>query len=484
MATDYRTLQFNINANHSLFKYCNDICLNSKNLYNIANFYIRQCYFGLHKNPSDRNDNENNVINSLNDKLTKINKKKTTTFDERKDYNHKDGRKKKTEPKLLKPLSETNKFLDKGFNNLDCFFREIEQSDYLSLPSQTNQKTIDILYRDWKSFFNANKEYYKNPSKFSGKPKLPKYAKKDGRKIVTHTNQSCKIKQNKDGVNYLIFPKTKLILELGNAPLNSNKLKEVRIIPDSNCYTIELVLSVPKSVVKVTKETSNRIIGIDLGVDNFATISNNIGLIPIIIKGKELKAKNQFYNKQRGHYYSLLRMGKNSNQCSFTSKRLKNIDSNRYAYIKDFFHKKSKDIVNYCVLNNIDTIVIGKNKGWKSNVEMRKNDKQNFISIPYNLFISILTYKANEKGILLIEQEESYTSKASFLDKDKIPTYGEEKEVPVFSGRRIKRGLYKTEKKVLINADVNGASNIIKKCFDKAFEKIELGYLVKSPIKM
>lgn len=410
MANDYRTLQFKITSNHSLFDYCDSICFNSKNLYNIANFYIRQCYFGLPKNPSDRNDNEINVINSLNDKLNIINNNKIDTFNKRKDYNHKDGRKKKTQPKL------------------------------------------------------------------------PKYAKKDGRKIVIHTNQSCKIKQNKDGVNYVTFPKTNLILELGNAPLKSDKLKEVRIIPNSNYYTIELVLSVPKSVVIVTKETSNRIIGIDLGVDNFATISNNIGISPIIIKGKELKTKNQFYNKQRAYYYSLLRMGKNSNQGKFTSKRLNNIDSNRYAYIKDFFHKKSKDIVNYCVLNNIDTIVIGKNKGWKSNIEMRKNDKQNFINIPYNLFISILTYKANEKGILLIEQEESYTSKASFLDNDEIPTYGEEETKYKFSGRRISRGLYKTRKGIIINADVNGSLNIIRKSFKEAFDKIDLGYILKSPM--
>lgn len=480
MANDYRTLQFKINSNHSLFDYCDSICFNSKNLYNIANFYIRQCYFGLPKNPSDINDNEKNIINSLNDKLNIINNKKIDAFNKRKDYNHKDGRKKKTQPKLLKPLSNTNKFLDKDY--LDCFFREIKQSDYLSLPSQTNQKTLDVLYRDWTSFFNGIKEYYKNPSKFNGKPKLPKYAKKDGRKIVIHTNQSCKIKQNKDGVNYVTFPKTNLILELGNAPLKSNKLKEVRIIPNSNYYTIELVLSVPKSVVRVTKETSNRIIGIDLGVDNFATISNNIGISPIIIKGKELKTKNQFYNKQRAYYYSLLRMGKNSNQGKFTSKRLNNIDTNRYAYIKDFFHKKSKNIVNYCVLNNIDTIVIGKNKGWKTNVEMRKKDKQNFINIPYNLFISILTYKANEKGILLIEQEESYTSKASFLDNDEIPTYGEEETKYKFSGRRISRGLYKTRKGIIINADVNGSLNIIRKSFKEAFDKIDLGYILKSPI--
>ena len=126
-------------------------------------------------------------------------------------------------------------------------------------------------------------------------------------------------------------------------------------------------------------------------------------------------------------------------------------------------HKASYSIIQYCLKHNVDTIVIGKNKGWKQ-VSMRKDDKQNFVGIPFNLFISILTYKANAQGIYVIETEESYTSQASFFDNDPIPVYKEGVENNIkFSGKRIKRGLYRTADGFMFNADINGALNIIRK---------------------
>ena len=477
---EYRTLQFKINNKHPLFSYCDNVCLCSKNLYNIANFYIRQCFFGLQKDETSLNENESTIINLINSKIDDLNKIKTDTFEKRKNY--KNNKTKEKTLKLFKPLNKDNKF--PSYNVLDGIFKLTKQSDYISLPAQTNQNTLKLLYQDWKSFFNAIKEYKINPSNFTGRPKLPKYAKKNGRKVVTHTNQSCKIRTDENNNKYLILPKTKLTLNLSNMNLKSEKLKSVRIIPNANYYVIEIILEVDKSVVLTTKKTSKRIISIDLGIDNFATLSNNIGINPIIIKGNNLKSYNQFYNKQRAYYYSVLRIGKSQKEGQFSSKRLNYIDTNRHYYIKDFFHKKAKYIVTYCVKNNIDTIVIGKNKNWKTNVKMHKKDKQNFIGIPYNQFISILTYKANEKGILVLEQEESYTSKASFLDNDKIPTYSKNiNKKTNFSGRRIKRGLYKTKNGVLINADVNGASNILKKCFKKAFKEIDnFNYLLKPQV--
>ena len=229
--------------------------------------------------------------------------------------------------------------------------------DYKSLPAQTNDHTLILLSQDWKSFFCALKEYKINPDKFKGKPQIPRYAKKDGRKVAIFTNQSCKIKTkaiNGETTYYLIFPKTKLVLNLGTFDISSNKLQEVRIAPGPNFYTVEVIVAVPKSIVA---EESNRIVSIDLGVNNFATIANNVGLTPIIIKGGVLKAKNQFYNKLRAKYYGILRMGKKTNEGQFTSKRLNKLDTNRHAFIKDYFHKASKLIINYCTENQIDTIV-------------------------------------------------------------------------------------------------------------------------------
>lgn len=226
---EYRTYQFRIKNTHPLFNYCDDICFKSKNLYNVANFYIRQTFSGLRKEPTLRHENETNVISNINSNITKLNEIRIDTFDKRKDY--KTTKVKKEEPSLFKELDKTNSFV--GFTLLDGIFKISEQSDYKNLPAQTNQLTLKLLEKDWKSFFMANNEYKINPSKFKGKPKPPKYAKKDGRKITKFTNQSCLIKNKNDKV-YLSFPKTKLTLELGKEIGSKiNKLKEVRIIPNS-----------------------------------------------------------------------------------------------------------------------------------------------------------------------------------------------------------------------------------------------------------
>ncbi|MGH4140665.1 RNA-guided endonuclease InsQ/TnpB family protein [Clostridium sp.] len=468
---EYRTYQFRIKKSNSLFKYCDEMCFNSKNLYNMANFYIRQAFSGIKKEPLARHENEATVITAINSNIDKLNEIKIVTFDKRKNYKLKSNAPKsepKTEPKLFKSLDQENYFI--GWCLLDGVFKLTKQVDYTSLPAQTNQAVLKLVNQDWKSFFNAAKEYKINPNKFSGKPQIPHYAKKDGRKVATFTNQSCLLR-TKDDKNYLTFPKTKLKLEIGAIGLRNNNLKEVRIIPNSNFYTVEMIVAISKSVIN---EASDRIIAIDLGVNNFATISNNVGLTPIIIKGGILKAENQFYNKLRAQYFSVLRMGKGPKEGQFTSARLNKLDTDRYSFIKDYFHKSSRIIVNYCMVNNIDTIVIGKNKHWKDNITMRQASKQSFANIPYNPFINMIAYKANEMGIKVIETEESYTSKASFLDNDYIPTYGIDDANAIFSGRRISRGRYKSKDGSIINADVNGACNILRKVFPMVFRNISL----------
>ena len=187
--------------------------------------------------------------------------------------------------------------------------------------------------------------------------------KKDGRKIALITNQDAVIYPKKDQDGWeLKLPKIDIRYNLGQFQMDG-KLKEVRIVPKGTGYTLELVHEVHKIPIKTTKEIAQRIAAIDLGVSNFVTMTNNIGERPIIIKGGKLKSKNQWYNKQRAHYYGILRQGKSPKEGLFHSKRLTRLDEKRHRFIKDFFHKASKQIVSYCVEYQIDTLVIGKNKG-------------------------------------------------------------------------------------------------------------------------
>ena len=308
-------------------------------------------------------------------------------------------------------------------------------------------------------------------------PKIPNYTKKNSRKTSFFTNQTCKIKDDK----YLRFPKTKLQLNIGKLGV-LGKLKQVRVKPYKNSFEVELVLETPFKNPELKTSEPTKIMGIDLGVDNFATISNNIDKPPIIVKGKVLKSINQFYNKEKAHYYSILRQGKSPKEGQFTSKKLEKLDSKRHFKVKDFLHKISFNIIKYANDWDIDTIVIGKNDNFKDNIKLRKTTKLTFTSIPYSLFIKLLNYKAEECGIRVILQEESYTSKASFLDDDEIPIYKKEEDKPTFSGKRIKRGLYKSASGELINADVNASLNIIKKAIPNAFNKLWNRGLVFQPL--
>ena len=198
---------------------------------------------------------------------------------------------------------------------------------------------------------------------------------------------------------------------------------------------------------------------------------NNVGERPIIVKGTVVKSINQYYNKARGRYYSELRKGKSKNEGQFTSKRLNKLNDKRHLKIKDYFHKTSYHIIQSCLEMKCGRLIIGHNKAFKKNVKLRKPDKQNFIHIPFVMLINMLKYKAESAGIEVIITEESYTSKASFLDCDPIPVYGESVNVG-FSGKRISRGLYRSKDNLIINADVNAALNIMKKAVPEAVKAL------------
>ena len=329
--------------------------------------------------------------------------------------------------------------------------KTIQKSEpYIELGSQASQKTLELLDKNYKSFFASIKDWSKNPSKYLGKPRLPKYKDKNGRNPLLLKNIQCHIN---DG-----------ILRFSWKPLNQfkfktnihGKLMQVRFIPKGTIYVMEIVyeIEVPDTIDEIS-----HIIGIDLGIDNFATISNNIGVQPIIINGKSLKSMNQFYNKRKAEIQSNLKLKHNK----LSSNKLQAFTQKRNNKVSDFLHNASKTVVKFCVDNNIDTVVIGKNDGWKQESNMGKRNNQNFVQIPYETFINQIKYKCENYGIKTILTEESYTSGTSFLDNE-LPT-----KQNYNKSRRITRGLFKSNKGVEINADLNGAYQIIRKVFPNAF---------------
>ena len=262
----------------------------------------------------------------------------------------------------------------------------------------------------------------------------------------------------------------------------SGTLQEVRVIPHYDRFVVEVVWKVdpPQSVPRDT----DRYLAIDLGIVNLATIVTNIvGLTPILIRGGPIKALNQFYNKLNAQYYAILRRGYVPKEGPHTSHRLQRLAEKRRDQIKDAFYKISRSIVNYAVEHDVSQIIIGHNTAWKQGSALGRRNNQNFVYLPHALLIEMIRYKAQTVGIAVIVTEESYTSQASALDEDEIPTYGaiQGDHKPQFSGKRVKRGLYVTQDGTRINADVNGAMNILRKVFPNAFAKGIVGR-VKAPL--
>lgn len=348
------------------------------------------------------------------------------------------------------------------YNELDKMLKTSE--NYRSLPSQSAQQILMVLDRNWSSFFKSIKEYKKSSSKFSGRPKLPKYKPKDGEALLIF-NQQHMIKI-RDGV--IKLPKKVNKLTIKTRLPSSTNIREVRIIPRSNHYVCEIVYKRLSEEGEINRRwyairtNQNRIIGIDLGIRNIVTIANNIGLTPIVIKGGVLKSINQYYNKKKASLQSVY----DKQEIKFGSK-MSNLTEKRNAKIKDAMHKISKSTIDYCIEQNIGVIVVGKNDNWKQECDMGKKNNQNFVNIPHTKLIHMITYKAEEQGITVLKQEESHTSKCSFLDME--PICHQEK----YKGIRFSRGLFRSSDGTVINSDVNGALNIIRKTIPKAFEGIE-----------
>lgn len=339
------------------------------------------------------------------------------------------------------------------YNELYQIIKESETDHYKSLPAQTSQQILKMLDKSWASFFKAIKVWKKDPSQFLAKPNIPGYKKKDGQHLLVFTNQQVNLKDQ------LLKFSQKVELEINTRLPDKTDIREVRIIPKGIGYVAEIVYE-KERIIPTNPKNPTKIVSIDWGVRNLVTMVNNIGLQPIVVKGGIAKSINQFYNKARAQVQSIY---DTRNGMKFGSEMAR-LTNKRNRKIHDLFHKTSRMVIDYCQTNDIDTIVIGYNKDWKQNCRIGKRNTQNFVSIPFYKLLQQLEYKAEEQGIKVIKQEESHTSKCSFLDKESIEHHKK------YMGRRISRGLFKSKNGTIINADVNGAYNILKKAIPKAFE--------------
>ena len=395
-----------------------ELCHKSKNLYNYANYIVRQVITNKLDNIPEFKDL---VITT---KKTSLNKK----TGEKKDY--------------------TNNFISEF--SLTKRLQALQQEDYRSLKAQCSQQTVALLFKAYKAYYTKIKDYYKNPSKYKSKPNMPKYKDKNGLYTLVYPNQSAII--DKDG-----HPKLskELTLNTITTSIKKDNFRQIRIVPQLDSFKVEIIYNKTESeytqqAIKTNKRLYHA--AIDIGVDNLATVtSDNMETIPFIVNGRPMKSINQFFNKKLSIIKSIY-----SKQNIKSGRKSRKLNQTRNRKIKDYMHKSSRRLVDWCILNDIHTLYIGHNKDWKQCVHIGKSNNQNFVSIPFNMFTNMLTYKLEEVGIHVEIVKEAYTSKCSALDNETIEKHD------TYCGKRIQRGLFKSKTGKLINADVNGSYNILR----------------------
>jgi putative transposase len=261
-----------------------------------------------------------------------------------------------------------------------------------SHPPQQVLKQVD---RNFKSFFNALKVWKHTPSRFTGRPKLPYYKPKNGRNMVNFTSQQSRVKGG-----YLLLTHKMANLGFPKIKTTLGTVKGVRIVPYCDRYTIEMIYDYPPQDLLLDKA---HVMGIDLGLANIVTSSDNIGSLPLIIKGGVVKSVNQYYNKQLAKYKSVAKLCNDTN----ITTRIQRLHRKRNNKIRDFFHKTTRMLINHCIAQNIGTIVIGYNEGWKQKINIGKRNNQNFVSVPFLTLVRQIEYKAEMVGIQVIRTTEN-----------------------------------------------------------------------------
>ena len=339
---------------------------------------------------------------------------------------------------------------------------------YKALPAKVAQQVLRQLADAWKAFREAKAAYEEDPSTFTGRPRLPKYKHKtEGRNILTYTMQA--VSRGQRSLQRGIIKPSMLPIEV-KTQQDPKQIDQVRIVPRNGHYVVEVIYS--KKAVQAQVDPSF-CVAIDLGVTNLAAITaNRGGFVPRLVNGRTLKAMNQWYNKRMKE----LKLCLPKEDRERVTKQMEQITNKRNRQVNHYLHAASKGIIDFLVKEGVGTIIVGKNPLWKQEAGMGRRNNQNFVAIPHARFIDMLTYKASLVGIQVEVQEESYTSKASFLDLDLIPTYKPDDDTEyTFSGKRIGRRnrLYRTKDGQIICADVNGSYNILRKRKPDAFTHVD-----------
>ena len=417
----YRVTQRIISSDDLLYPYFDDLCRKSKLLYNAALFRVRNIFTGYDK--EHRTENEVEVFQEV----------------------------------ALLQRSYPNMHVRRviSYTHLEKMMRVTENADFFSgLPRQTAQQMVKQTVTDFKNWLASLREYKKHPEKYLGKPKMPRYKKSDLTTVII-TNQDAVLYRDDIGMS-LKLPLQKQRLYFSNL-FSDPVLKEVKIKPYYGRFLLCLTLEEPDVAFDPSR---SHVCAIDLGTDNFAAIVCD-DHSSAIYKGGAVLSKIQWFHKQRAKYVSIITKGHEKKHA--VSKRLRDLSFHYANFVKDQCHKISRSIIDFCMEHQCGTLILGVNLLWKQRSNMNKINNQNFVSMPITLLRTMITYKALNAGIRIIEQEESYTSKADLIANDRIPTYGVDDKDASFSGKRIKRGLYRCSNGMILNADCHAAANIMRK---------------------
>ena len=369
------------------------------------------------------------------------------------------------------------KFLNYEFNYHECKSNE----NYKLLQAGISQQTLKMADRSFKSFFNLIKKAKVGDYRFQD-IRIPHYLAKDVLFVLVLSTNAINIKDGFISIPFSRemkkkYPNTDIKIPFPKR-LMDKKIKEVRIIPQFNGKFFKIQYCYESNTTDLGLNRDNAL-SIDVGLENLATCVDTNGA-SFIIDGRKLKSINHYYNKQKAKKQSIL-----DKQNLKYSKSMIKLINKRNNKANDYIKKSARIIINYCIKNDIGTVIVGYNSDFKRSINIGKVNNQQFTQISFGALRETIKNLCDQYNINYIEQEESYTSKASFLDKDDIPTFNPSNDTRYsFSGKRIKRGLYKSSNGAIINADVNGACNILVKSKQNFnFEKLCIG-LLASPIRV
>ena len=338
-------------------------------------------------------------------------------------------------------------FANKQFLNyqaINKMFVSCNQPDYRALPAKVAQHTQMLVDRNFNSFFRLLE--LKVQGKYDRLINIPKYLnKKTGRQVVHYAKGAISFKKQ----GFIQLSKTHIKIKTSQT---KESVQFVRLVPKNHYIAIEIGYHVNEPEQKV----NDNVLAIDIGVNNIASCVTTDGG-KYLVNGRQLKYINHNYNKAVADAKSKLKLTHNQNSSHY----IHQITNKRNNRLNDYLHKITTYIVNHAVSKDIGTIVVGYNKEWKQDTNMGKVNNQNFVHIPFYRLINLLAYKCRLKGIRFQTIAEAYTSKCSFIDDEEI------KKHQSYSGRRISRELFKTKNGLIINADINGAYNILKKYMQK-----------------